>query len=507
MGGLIHLPQLQIPSQAPDPLGDYQKLASIQALQSQTQQKQAFAPGQLQQQQQELEAGLLANQGEQRKQKQAQALDIAFNSSLTPDPVTGQPKFDSGKVLSQVAASGNGSLVPQLTETFNKIDQEKATLVKTKQDTASAMQDYMGSLGAELKGAGYSPAAAGVVLAHLSEVDPNTAAQLRQQFTQDPSSIQRVADAAIAASPKQQEAIKNAAQGAQADTENQIKQLQLKGMQGGAGGVVPGVPLENQEASAYMATHPGKNLMDFAKAKASLSPMAVVMGNQLGQGGQGSALDQAAERYSTDGSLPAGFSRSPGTTAAIIQRSAQLHPEQNIAANKATFSADSAALKKVQGTFDQVSAFENTAVRNLDLYVQKAEAIPDIGVKFANVPLRMITGGMIGEKNYAAMQAARQTAATEAAKVLSSATGSGVLSDSQKKDAMDVLNGNLPLAATRAVVNTFKQDFANRSAGYQQDIDAIKHRINPQAGAPSTPQASPAKSSDFFSAFGGQARQ
>jgi hypothetical protein len=506
MGGLIHLPQLQIQPQTPDPLGDYQKLASIQALQSQTQQKQALAPGQLQQQQQELEAGLLDNQQKQRQLKQSQAMDAAFQGALTPDPVTGAPKFDSGKVLSQVAASGNGSLVPQLTETFNKLDLDKANLIEKKQTAASAEQDYKGSIGAEIKAQGYSPVAAAIGLAHLSQVDPQTAVQLKQQFAQDPTSIQKFADAAIAASPKQQEAIKNAAQAKSADTESQLHQAQLNGAQ--QGGLVPGVPLENQEATAFLKAHPGTTLMDFAKAKANLSPMAVVMGNQLGKGGAGSALDQAAEAYSQDHSLPAGFSRSPGTTAAIIQRSAELHPDQNLMANKATFGADSAALKKVQGTFDQVSAFENTAVKNLDLYVQKAEAIPDIGVKFANVPLRAITGGMIGEKNYAAMQAARQTAATEAAKVLGSATASGVLSDSQKKDATDVLNGNLPLAATRAVVDTLKQDFANRTAGYQQDVDAIKQRLRggtaPPPGTQTTP---PPKSKDFFSNFGGQARQ
>src|SRR6202451_59939 len=157
MSSLLHLPNL----------------ASIQALQSQTKQKQALAPGQLQQQQQELEAGLLDNQQKQRQLKQSQAMDAAFQGALTPDPVTGAPTFDSGKVLSQVAASGNGSLVPQLTETFNKIDQEKATLLKTKQDTASAQQDYMGSLGAEIKSAGYSPAAAWGALAHLLGGDHN----------------------------------------------------------------------------------------------------------------------------------------------------------------------------------------------------------------------------------------------------------------------------------------------------------------------------------------------
>jgi hypothetical protein len=223
-----------------------------------------------------------------------------------------------------------------------------------------------------------------------------------------------------------------------------------------------------------------KNAATFAAWKAKQSPNAVILGNQLGAGGQGSALDQAAQRYSQTGDLPAGFARSPGTTAAIIKRAAEMNPDANIAYNKATFAADSNALKKVQGQFDQVTAFEGTALKNLDLFITKAKAIPDLGMRFANVPLRMITDKMIGEKNFAAMNAARQTAFTEAAKVLNSATASGVLSDSARKELNDVMSGNLPLAASIEVVNTLKQDMGNRHQSYQDDIDAIKGRLSHQ---------------------------
>lgn len=241
-------------------------------------------------------------------------------------------------------------------------------------------------------------------------------------------------------------------------------------------------PVDQQEMNSYLTADkvPGETLppdqrtpASFVSWKAKQSPMAMVMGNML----KGSAIDQAAERYSTDGTLPSGFARSPGTTAAIIQRSAELHPEQNLATNKATFQADTGALKQVQKQFDVMNAFEGTALRNLDLYAQTAAKIPDLGARFANVPLRMITGSMIGTDNMAALKAARETAATEVAKVLGSATGSGVLSDSQKKEAQDVIDGNLPMSATLAVVNTLKQDMANRHQSYQADIDAIKGRL------------------------------
>jgi len=277
---------------------------------------------------------------------------------------------------------------------------------------------------------------------------------------------------------------------------------------------MPGGPMEapdKAELRSYLTAPkvPGETLppeqrtpASFVSWKAKQSPMAMVLGNQLGGPGQGSALDQAAERYSKDGTLPSGFARSPGTTSAIIKRSAELHPDQDLASNKATFQADTASLKQVQKQFDSINAFEGTALKNLDLYAQTAAKIPDLGAKFANVPLRMITGGMIGTDNMAALNAARQTASSEVAKVLSSATGSGVLSDTQKKEAQDVVDGNLSFSATMKVVETLKKDMANRHQSYQQDIDSIKGRL----GAKPQTQTQPGAGGDFFSQFGGKPR-
>lgn len=259
-------------------------------------------------------------------------------------------------------------------------------------------------------------------------------------------------------------------------------------------------PVDRRELNAYLKnpnlkgeTIPvgQRDAATFASWKAKQSPMGLVVGNQLGPAGPGTALDQAAEKYFQSGDLPSGLSRSPGTMTAIMQRAAELHPDANLAGNKAIFGANKKALGELQAQFSKVSAFEGTALRNLDLYVQKAKAIPDLQVKFLDVPLRMLTKDMIGEKNMAAMEAARQTAATETAKVLGSATASGVLSDTQKKEALDVINGNLPLAATIEVVNTLKQDFANRHQSYSIEIGNLQKALGGQGGGSSNTGTQP----------------
>lgn len=285
----------------------------------------------------------------------------------------------------------------------------------------------------------------------------------------------------------------------QATADEKRQQSQWYQQHGGAFGV----PAEVQQQAAWLARpeNRGKDAADFLAWKAKQSPVAMVMGNMLGQGGQGSALDQAAQRYLESGEIPQGFGRSPGTTTAILNRAAQMDPNADIAANKTNLAANKASLSKLQTSFDQVSAFENTAGKNLDLYLNKLSAIPDLGVKFANIPLRSIDEHMIGTDNYQAMKAAQQTASAEAAKVLSSANASGVLSDSQKKEAEDILSGNLSYSAAKGVVATLKQDFANRHGSYQAQIADIQRRINKNAQPATTPenQSTPGATSGAFS--------
>jgi hypothetical protein len=203
------------------------------------------------------------------------------------------------------------------------------------------------------------------------------------------------------------------------------------------------------------------------------------------------AFDQQAEKYFTTGQLPQVGRGGNGLALqrALMNRSAELHPNASLAGNEAAFKANSASLSKLQTNFDQVSAFEGTAQKNLDLYLDTLSKIPDLGVKFANVPLRKIDSAMIGSDNYQSMKAAQQTAATETAKVLGSAAASGVLSDTQKKDAEDVISGNLSYSAAKKVVATVKQDFANRHQSYAEQIADIQKRMGGVSGPASQTQS------------------
>ena len=260
---------------------------------------------------------------------------------------------------------------------------------------------------------------------------------------------------------------------------------------------LPGGPLqapEQAEMQDYLQKNPGAGPADYAKWKASLAPQAQInVAAAAGGGLSDTAKDQAAEKYWTTGQLPPAARGVAGLAQnrAIMNRAAELHPEGSLAANSAEYKANSSALSKVQTNFDQVNAFENTAIKNLDQVLQAGAKVPDLGVRFANVPVRQISSQLIGTPEMAQFKTALLTAQTEAAKVLGSANATGVLSDSARHEAQEVLDGNLPYPAMVASINQLKTDFANRHQSYQDQIADIKGRLGGGKQQEYTPASKP----------------
>lgn len=249
------------------------------------------------------------------------------------------------------------------------------------------------------------------------------------------------------------------------------------------------------EMSDWLTKNPGKGPADYMKYKATLVPQF----NFNLQGGPGGglsdpALDQAANRYLTTGQLPAMGMGAAGAQArkAIMNRAGQLDPNGVISANEAVQKANTISLSNIQKQFDSVNAFENTAIKNLDRLVVNGQQIPDLGARFANVPVRMIDEKMIGTPAMARFKADLLTAQNESAKVLNSANATGVLSDSARREAQEILSGNLPFPAMVAAVNELKNDMGNRHQAYQDQIADIQGRLRQQPGTQTPAAPSPA---------------
>ena len=506
MGALSALPALDVKTpQPPNLLEQYSQLQQLRGNQQAMQQRAAMAPLQQQEAQQSVQQGGLQIQQQQQALKDQQAVTAAMQ------------QWD-GKDLNDLSPlilknGGSGSAVIGLKQKQLDLQSKAAETFKNQADGGKAQADAVKTRNDQLAGA-LTPFtdATKVPDAQLVPSLTTTIQGLTQQGTLTPQDAQAASQLLQSGDPNAirsglkefvnshqalSQTIENAQkEAATAQDAAKTTQAQQETAFYAKNGGAPGVPTEAVQQADWLAKNPGKGPSDYVAWKAKQNPMAMVMGTQLGgnQNGQGNpALDLVANAYLKTGQMPPELSRSPGTITAVIQRASQLAAANgniDLASNEADFKANKASLQNLQKNFDQVQAFEGTAGTNMDLYLNKLSQIPDLGVKFANVPMRMINASMIGTANYQAMQAAQQTASAEVAKVLSSANASGVLSDTQKKEAEDMLSGNLSLPAAKQVVATLKQDMANRTQAYQAQIGDIQNRVKnagntaPQGGAP-----------------------
>jgi hypothetical protein len=171
-----------------------------------------------------------------------------------------------------------------------------------------------------------------------------------------------------------------------------------------------------------------------------------------------------------------------GLRSQIINRAAEAYPDVQFATNRAAFQANSQSLKQAQTRMDQVTAAENTAGKNLDVFLDTAKKAVDFGAPWVNKPLRDISQQGLGSADLAAYNAARQTAVNEISKVLNNAGGSAAVSDSARHEVEGLIGPNASLTQVYAAAKVLRQDMKNRHDSYQQQIDAINHRIGGATG-------------------------
>ena len=204
-------------------------------------------------------------------------------------------------------------------------------------------------------------------------------------------------------------------------------------------------------------------------------------------------LDVAALNYAKTGTLPAmGMSKaSAGIRSRIINRAADLYPGLDVAANKAGFGADTAALTQLTKLRDSVTAFEKTAGANLDRFIGTAGKVVDTGSPLLNRPFRGVARSLVGSPNMAAFEAARLAAQNEVARVLNTANLSGQLTDTARREMEQALSPNATLPQLLAASKILRADMQTRRESYDAQIAEIKSRQKVTPGQSSSPQTSP----------------
>lgn len=503
------------------PIDQYAKAIQLKSLLQAQQQQAALAPGQQQLQAQAVTAG------QQEAQMRTQQLnDQAAQTAAMKEWDGKDPHALPGLILkhggssSAVMATGQQILAQQKTK--SEMAKDDATTGATNFETAQKKNDaLLGSLStlSDVPDAQLHDATLGKIQEAVQNglLDPQHGQQMAQNIggIQDPKQLRdqlKTVEKGLMGEKAQFDQVQKerdtAASELKAKTEKDRLELEKQGLIGPAAGV------DRRELNDWLARpeNKDKDAADFAAFKAKLAPQAT-MNVQMGAGGGLSkgALDQQAENYFNTGKLPpARGAAGIAQNRQIMNRTEELHPGEALAAGSAEYKANSASLTGLQKNLDNVTAFENTALKNIDQVTQIAKTIPDLGVKFANVPLRKITADMIGTDNMSRLRTALASAQAESAKVLSSANASGVLSDHARDEAKDFLDGNLPLSAMLAQADQLHTDFGNRHQSYADQIAAIKNRLGDKKAT--SEGAGPAGASKpanhpFFESLGGQVRQ
>jgi hypothetical protein len=509
--------------QPPSPLAMYAQLMGIKNQQQELQQRQAMAPLQQEQAQQAVQAGQLENQQRQQQQQDVQTLRSLSPNFLTKDENGKVTGYDFNGLFNQAASSG---VSPQTLAAFQKSISD-ATLARA--NATKAERENQQAVNAE-------------AFNHLEGLrgaqDPAQRQQLWQSAVQwsmknsaalgiDPGKFptqapddnglsaleaslgmhaQQIADAG-----KLAETDKNVQQGKEASAKTAQTEAETKFYEQNGG--APGVPAEAVQQADWLKKNPGKGPSDYVLWKDKNAPSVIVQnmstaasaGSAPGSGGAidwgkaaqrygmtPAAFDQTAEKYFQTGQLPP-IGRSSNAIAMnrdLMNRAAELHPNVSLAENSAEYKANADSLKKLLGATDQLEAFEGTANKNIELLKSIAAKVPDLGVRFANVPVRMLTGNTIGTENMAAFKTALAPVQTEAAKILNSANLQGVLSDSARHELQEIVDGNATYPALVASLNVLQKDFSNRRESNHAQIQDIQTRLGgtrqPQEGTTKT---------------------
>lgn len=193
-------------------------------------------------------------------------------------------------------------------------------------------------------------------------------------------------------------------------------------------------------------------------------------------------LEYAAEHYRQTGKLPPGFSRAPEVTIKIIERAALIAKDRGDNAQAASLQqqankASQSALMQIRKQQTMVGAFERTAQKNADLALSLSGKVDRTQTPAINRWLNAGRKQIAGDVDVAKFDAANLAFMTEYAKIISGSMGNTPVSDAARAHAEDAINTAQTAEQYAGVIQTLKQDMANRMSGFEEEIDALTGRL------------------------------
>lgn len=433
---------------------------------------------QLRQQQQEQQANQLRIQEAQRQAAEQDTYrKIIGNPDLTPE-----------NFLEQVRVQAPGQY--EAAKARYDAHQVNALQVKElKQKVAAGTQQWIGGMLQDIVKSNYNPTLAELTLKSIEQEEPDfkpKADAIRQQILQGgPQALKSVVDQMLPAAGVKTEKLgpedRLVNQGTGEEIARGIGKTEKPPNVGSFEDYVTRV------AKAAGKTPEMLSPRDVTKARADFeasgrAPQEPDVAPSLSPEG----LNLTAHQYAMTGQLPPMGMGKQGAAVrtAIINKAADIYKGLDLPTQVAAYKANQQSLTKLQGQRDAMGAFEQTALKNLDQFLDTAGKVVDTGSPLVNKPLRSLSGALMGSPEMTAYNVARRTVIPEFAKILANPGLSGQLSDSARKEIEQVVSGDATLKQTLSAAKILKTDAANRRTSYDSQIKEIQDRIGtPPGGA------------------------
>lgn len=500
--GSIPLAALNVrpPEQQQNPLGTLAQLMQLK-------QQQALMPGQLQQQQQQIQSTALDVQQKQQQIADQKAITTAYQQwdGKNPD--------DLGPLVTKNGGSGTARIGVQ--KAYLALKEQYSTIAKNDAETGSKNIETLKNKNDMALGA--LKTMDDVPDEQLGQHLAQTVQTLAQQQTLDPQHAQQglalaqavqngqvsAADARKALAiyektfqsnsqqldqaAKEAETAKNAAQALKIKAEMEFYQKK---------GLAPGVPLDVQEAQAWLNKNPDKDLADFLRYKSTLVPQfnfnlqaGGVNNPPVPKGPSGEPL-QGADLYNTFGgkagvvkaivegrqSPPASFAQKSPYWQDVMQKVYQVDPQ---------FNEQRAQLRKAFTTGPDAKNIGalNTAAVHLDTLSEAAKALNNGTFRPGNQAFNAIKT-MFGASAPNTFEGIRDAVASEMANALKgNATDieiagikKTIMASSSPEQLTNLVNAHLHILNQK--LNTYKERYEQQNPG-----DTVYSPVLPSAGA------------------------
>jgi hypothetical protein len=196
------------------------------------------------------------------------------------------------------------------------------------------------------------------------------------------------------------------------------------------------------------------------------------------------AQQMLAQQALSGGPVPSFGMRGGATIADIYNKAATMQPGADLAGAKMDFAANKATISNLQKQQAVVTAFENTASKNLDLANSLSAKVDRTGSPVINRYLLQLKGQYAGDTDTQLLNNAVETAASEYAKVMSGGMGNIAVTDSARQHAREMLSSAMSKGTLSQAVALMKQEMGNRNAGYNDEMAALRAGRVPQQGPP-----------------------